>query len=106
VPMMLYHRHSCRRRGCRGASIGRIRAKMHAKSFKTRAKPLKTSTNSLKIRAKIAPKMTWRVFFLFFYSRVFFGQVWKNSGKNPSYTQKFASSYTYNHRTISMTIRR
>jgi len=26
---------------------------------------------------------------------VFFGQVWQNSGKNPSHPQKFACSYTY-----------
>jgi len=24
-----------------------------------------------------------------------FGQVWENSGKNPSHSQKFACSYTY-----------
>jgi len=29
-----------------------------------------------------------------------FGQVWGNSGKNPSHPQKFACSYTYDKTTI------
>jgi len=28
-----------------------------------------------------------------------FGQVWGNSGKNPSHSQKFACSYTYDEKT-------
>jgi len=27
--------------------------------------------------------------------KIFLGQVWENSGKNPSHPQKFACSYTY-----------
>jgi len=30
--------------------------------------------------------------------KIFFGQVWENSGKNLSHSQKFACSYTYTRR--------
>jgi len=45
-------------------------------------------------------KITWRLFWRSFFWRSkvaqkFFGQVWGNSGKNPSHPQKFACTYTY-----------
>jgi len=38
----------------------------------------------------MAPELTWKAYF-----EVFFGQVWKNSGKIPSNPQKLACSYAY-----------
>jgi len=100
------------------------------KSVKTFAKSLKIWSNSLKTRAKVAKRAlickTWRSTFAkshqdlfpFFgghpekglhekifarkVAKNFFGQVWGNSGKNPSHPQKFTCSYTYGYRNDSV----
>jgi len=70
--------------------------KIRAKSCKIRAKFLKVFTNSLKlwanslkILAKWRPKWHGAFFYIWrshFWN--FFGQVWKNSVKNPSHPKK------------------
>jgi len=100
------------------------------KSVKTFAKPLKIWSNSLKTRAKYRQtcfdlqnmalnvcKIKRRPVYSFgghsekglhekiFARKVaknFFGQVWGNSGKNPSHPQKFSCSYTYGYRNDSV----
>ena len=86
--------HWCRRRGCRECkhtpkSFDLV--KTLAKSFKRRAKSLKTFINSVKVWAKLAPNIFWFEKNL----RPVFGEVCENSGKNHSHPQKFTCSYTY-----------
>jgi len=120
--------HWCRRRGCRECNcttplkfwIGENPGKFHKigkKSYKIRAKSLRTFTNSLNISANMAPSMlwfekmtpelTWRAFFWRSLLFDFLRASWENSGKIPSHPKKFTCSYTYcacHHRDASRSI--
>jgi len=96
--------HWCRRWGCRGCKRTRKSfdlVKIRVKSVEFWEKSLKTFKKSWK--SKVAPNLLWkklepriarRVFLVVTFLELF-GQVWENSGKNPSHPQKFAYSYTY-----------
>ena len=68
-------------------NLGKISENLH-KIPENLSKPLK-------IWAKMAPKITWRVFFGGHFLWSFFRASLGEFGNNPSHPQKFACSYTY-----------
>ena len=85
--------HWCRRRGCRGCKHPQSFdvVKFPAKSYKIRAKSLKTFTNSVKVWAKMGPNIFW-------FEKPgaqFSGKFVRIRAKILSHPQKFVCSYTY-----------